>query len=128
MNDGSIPWSEIEVNRSQYISADIPSSLPITTLNSLSKGNIIDLADYLKDRTVTLFLLQSKPNPLKKLSSPTKPSTKDLSNASVETLWQKVAGQMPAPSGHRPSPVPLSKGMAEGNDNYGIHDWYAPVT
>ncbi|PBK82729.1 hypothetical protein ARMGADRAFT_1038398 [Armillaria gallica] len=84
---------------------------------NLSKGNIIDLADYLKDCTVTLFLPQSKPNLPKKLSLLTKPSTKDLLNASVETLWQKVAGQMPALSGHRPSPVPSSKGMAEGNDN-----------
>ncbi|PBK88443.1 hypothetical protein ARMGADRAFT_1084766 [Armillaria gallica] len=117
VNDGSIPWSKIEVNQSQYISANIPSSLPIATLNSLSKGNIIDLADYLKDHTMTLFLPQSKPNPLKKLSSLTKPSTKDLLNASVETLWQKVAGQMPALSGHCPSPMLLLKGMAEGNDN-----------
>ncbi|KAK0243562.1 hypothetical protein EDD85DRAFT_786462 [Armillaria nabsnona] len=40
--------SEIQVNPSQYITANMPQNLPLAAPDSLSKGNVIDLADYLK--------------------------------------------------------------------------------
>lgn len=134
MNDGGIPWSEIQVNPSQYITANIPQNLPLAAPDSLSKGNVIDLADYLKGRIVSMFQCQSKPNSLEKptsmalfqhqskLNSPvkpaslTKPFTKDLSSTSVQVVWRKVTGQMPA-VGQPASPVPLSKGKTNQNDD-----------
>ncbi|SJL15926.1 uncharacterized protein ARMOST_19434 [Armillaria ostoyae] len=134
VNDGGIPWSEIQVNPSQYITADIPRNLPLAAPDSLSKGNVIDLADYLKGRVVSLFQRQSKPNPPEKPTStalfqhqsklnppenptsPTKPFTKDLSSTSVQVVWRKVTGQMPD-AGQPASPVPLSKGKTNRNDD-----------
>ncbi|KAK0207494.1 hypothetical protein IW262DRAFT_1302704 [Armillaria fumosa] len=124
----------IEANRGQYMSADLPSSLPFARPTSLSKGNIIDLADYLKGCTITLFLSQPEPSPLETLASPTRAGTDSFehqpdeplqcnssisplkpavptklagdSRASIKVLWCKVAGSNAALPGDR---LPSSK-------------------
>ncbi|KAK0236865.1 hypothetical protein EDD85DRAFT_952835 [Armillaria nabsnona] len=116
VNDGGIPWSKIQVNPSQYITVNMPQNLSLAAPNSLSKGNVIDLADYLKGCIMSLFKCQSKPNPVENLTSPTKPFTKDLSSTSVQAVWWKVTGQMPA-VGQPASPVPLSKGKTNHNND-----------
>ncbi|KAK0222067.1 hypothetical protein IW262DRAFT_1296663 [Armillaria fumosa] len=46
-----------------YVSTEVPTNVPIGDPNQLSKGNIIDIANYFKDQVVAVFLPQLKMSP-----------------------------------------------------------------
>ncbi|KAK0448988.1 uncharacterized protein EV420DRAFT_1483397 [Desarmillaria tabescens] len=71
--------------------------------DSLSKGNIIDLADYLKGCAVTLFLPQSKPNLLEK-PRPLKHLSEDIV---AESCWRGACSTWA---------TSLASSIVQGND------------
>ncbi|KAK0231847.1 hypothetical protein EDD85DRAFT_793517 [Armillaria nabsnona] len=112
MNMGAIPWVAIEADRQSHINSELPLNLPLGDPEMLSKGNIIDLADYFKGRVLNVFLLKklslsSKDGEsLNSLTTPTPNAmTKQIAQGSspggpdnsVNALWRKITGGGTAP-------------------------------
>ncbi|KAK0466513.1 hypothetical protein IW261DRAFT_1574501 [Armillaria novae-zelandiae] len=116
INAQPISWSAIKANRSMYVSGDVPTNVPIGDPDRLSKGNIIDIADYFKDRVVAVFLPQVKTSPTQepdpgtdagepaldatKWAEDDLPSTqtivqtggRSMKSTSMTEVWEKVTG------------------------------------
>ncbi|KAK0463435.1 hypothetical protein IW261DRAFT_1624451 [Armillaria novae-zelandiae] len=116
INAQPISWSAIEANRSTYVSGDVPTNVPIGNPDRLSKGNIINIADYFKDRVVAVFLPQVKTSPTQepdpgtdagepaldatKWAEDDLPSTqtivqtggRSMKSTSMTEVWEKVTG------------------------------------
>ncbi|KAK0443827.1 hypothetical protein EV421DRAFT_1903415 [Armillaria borealis] len=133
VNTEAIPWTAIEADRQSHINAELPPNLPLGDPETLSKGNIIDLADYFKGCIVNVFLLKAA-SPSSKDGEPENLPTKPTMNASatkltkltaprsllggldssVDTLWQKITGGGNAPPLSRISNHREGGGVADG--------------
>ncbi|KAK0467550.1 hypothetical protein IW261DRAFT_1426489 [Armillaria novae-zelandiae] len=116
INAQPILWSAIKANRSMYVSGDVLTNVPIGDPDRLSKGNIINIADYFKDRVVAVFLPQVKTSPTQepdpgtdagkpaldatKWAEDNLPSTqmivqmggRSIKSTSMTEVWEKVTG------------------------------------
>lgn len=130
MNTEAIPWTAIEADQQAHINAELPPNLTLGDPETLSKGNIIDLADYFKGRIVNVFSLKAA-SPSSKDGEPENLPTKPTMNASatkptasrsllggldssVDTLWQKITGGRNAPPFSRISKHREGGGVADG--------------
>ncbi|KAK0471045.1 hypothetical protein IW261DRAFT_1671558 [Armillaria novae-zelandiae] len=147
INAQPISWSAIKANCSTYVSGDMPTNVPIGDPNQLSKGNIIDIADYFKDQVVAVFLPQVKTSPTQEPDPGTEagepaldatkwaeddlPSTqtivqtggRSMKSTSITEVWEKVTGGgIAMPKSQHEHTHPL-KGALSNVDLEGEENW-----